>query len=64
MIHLELCCNAGLGIDPVDDDMDVGMRLVVMADEQRFMALKPERFQRLLRRIDHLFLRRLFAGSP
>ena len=52
------------GIDPVDDDMDMRMRLVIMPDDQGLMALKPERLQCLLRGIDHLLPGRIFAGRP
>ncbi len=34
VIHLERRGDAGLGVDAVDDDMDVRVRLVVMPDQQ------------------------------
>ena len=54
----------GLRMHPVDDHMHMGMRGVVVADDQRLVLLHLQDVERLLRRLEHLRLGRFLLRMP
>ncbi|MGD0185321.1 MAG: hypothetical protein ABSC25_08725 [Roseiarcus sp.] len=53
-----------LGMDDVEHDVDMRMRLVVMRDEDRLVILPFHVAKKLLARFDHVLAGRLVVGRP